>query len=315
MENLSGVKGSYPAKSKANTERSLEFRCPQCYKLYVTTSSDIYSSEPQFECEACHALFSFSYPPMNPKAIYTKTLSLPQVGKLSRENSESRDPSEKQKKVADVKTAGKTAVNRSSMSFKMADKNFSNSPELTACVKCGTGNPRGMTECYKCGVVLAKAKIQAQHGGLPSLVKMWQELLHDYENVTKHLAFVDRCEELQALPFALKKYKDVKIAKPQDSMAKQMTNSVVVRVLTSRARSLSRHKHLRWLNSARKLPWQNMFRVSPLVLGFCLIVTSISHITPTNFAGAGAAILSLYLGILYFLKGRINLKDIWISSL
>jgi transcription elongation factor Elf1 len=297
IENEPGVKGSYPAKSKSkfSSERELEFRCPQCFKLYKTVSSDIYSSEPEFECEACHAQFSFSYPPMNPKAIYTKSLSLPQVGKLAKKSIPTQKASLRQRPNVEVKKeAGRELL-----------------PEFLTCANCGSTNPRGVQDCYRCGVVLSKAHIQATHMGLPSLVKMWQDLLQDYDNMTKHLAFVDRCEDLQALPFALKKYKDLKVVKPQDSLATQMINSVVIRVVTSQARRISKWPGMGWTAKIKDLPWKNMFRATPLFLGLSLVVLGILKFANPNFVGGGAAILSLYLGTLYFYKGRVAWKDIW----
>ena len=294
MENLTLVKESHSTSRalRSGSERELEFRCPQCFKLYKTTSSDIYSSEPQFECEICHALFSFAYPPANPKAIYTKTLTLPQVGRLAK------------KVVQNPSIAPAAGVSNPAKAV----------PELISCAKCGTSNPRGVQDCLKCGVVLSKAQIQAQHLSLPSLVRMWQELIHDYENLTKHMAFVDRCEDLQALPFALKKYKDLKAVQPQDEVASQMFKSVLFRVVSRQVGRVRQIPGLRALSKIKNWPWDNILRTAPVVVGFGLVLAGGLKLANPNFVGGGVALLFLYLGTFYFAKGRLSWRDFWDSS-
>ncbi len=286
MENFESVNNNTSAvKNGANFGASLvgdfasiEFRCPQCFKLYRVNTKDIYSSQPQFECQTCHANFVFDYPPKNVKAIYTRALSLPQVGKLSK------------------------------LGNRVLSKKGS---ELKACPKCLTMNPRGVNECYKCGVVFSKIEM-VQHepkaGHLPSLMKMWQDLMHDYNNMTKHMAFVDRCEELHALPFALKKYKDLKEVQPQDSLAHQMLNSVLIKSLSRQASQVVDHRFLSFL---KEVPYANLLRVFPLVLGALLILLGLLSNGSRNFAGGGVAFLVLILGLTYVLKGRLDWRDFW----
>lgn len=270
--------GSIPSKSKSENDQILEFRCPQCYKLYRSNTQSIQSNQPQFECHSCHAQFIFDYPPKNPKTIYTRALSLPQVGKLSRLDTQAL---------------------------------MKKGPELKTCPKCSTMNPRGVKECYKCGVIFAKLEMgpgDVRQGQLPSLIRMWQELLHDYNNITKHMAFVDRCEELQALPFALKKYKELKEVQPQDSLAHQMLNSVLVKSLSRQAGQMVEHRSLSFL---KKIPYANLSRVAPIFLGFLSILIGLFGHGSRNFAGGGVAFLVLVFGFVYFSKGRISLQDFW----
>jgi len=277
MENLDSV-NNITAK-----EKDLEFRCPQCFKLYRVNQKHIHSNQPQFECQSCHANFVFDYPPKNAKALYTrlvdtKSLSLPQVGKLS-------------------------TVEGKRLSRKSA--------EFRECPKCQTMNPRGVSECYKCGIVFQKAEMiqqEARNGGLPSLIKLWHELLHDYTNLTKHMQFVDRCEEMHALPFALKKYNELKEVQPQDSLASQMLNSVLMKSLSRRT---SQVVDSRFLSFLKQIPYGNIFRLVPLALSLSLILVGVLGHGKRNFAGGGVAFLVMILGFIYVTKGRISWRSFW----
>jgi hypothetical protein len=247
-------------------DKALEFRCPQCLKLYSVTSKQIFSRAPQFECAKCHCQFSFSYPPEAGQRVTPKALATPQVLKLS----------------------------------KMEKKK---SAELKPCLHCQSLNPRGASECYKCGVVFAKAQVSTKT--LPSLMKMWQDLLSDYSNMRKHIEFVDRCEDLQALPFALKKYQTLRETQPHDSLAQEMFSSVIVKSLARKS------KKLPFVHSFLQLPWANIFRISPLVCGGSILVVGLLREDSRNFAGAGVALLALTLGLAYFFTGRVRWSDFW----
>ena len=258
----------------------IEFRCPQCFKLYCTEADDVQSAQPQFECQVCHAEFAFDFPPENPKSVLTRSLSLPQVGKLAE---------------VTVQSEAETQ------------------PELTVCPKCATPNPRPQAECYKCGVILAKAKQLT--AGRPSLMRMWQELMQDYTNITKHMAFVNRCEDLQALPFALKRYQSLKEVQPQDSLATQMLNSVLVRSLSAQTRTWVAHpKFASTRELLKSIPWHNLLRSSPLAFGSVMILVGLLDRGHRNMLGGGVTLLVLTLGFVAFLKGRVAVSDFWRSK-
>ncbi|GIL18704.1 MAG: hypothetical protein BroJett040_24550 [Oligoflexia bacterium] len=255
---------------------SYEFRCPQCFKLYKVQKSDILSSQPHFECQACQVQFTFDYPPKNPRAIYTRVVNT-QLPKLMNG------------KIQNIKAKR---------------------PELKKCPKCQTMNPRSAADCIKCQVVFEKVEAlspaDAKAGGAPSLLKAWQDLMHDYNNLTKHLAFVDRCEEMHALPFALKKYKELKEVQPHDSLAQQMVNSVLLKALEKQAQTAAK---LPLIRQMRELPWRKIARVSPVVISILMImIGTISHAN-RNLVGIGASLLLLTLGLAWFFKGRIHPDD------
>ena len=147
----------------------IDVRCPECQKLYRIDTRDIVSELPYFDCIQCHVTFTVQI-----------------------------DQSVQQKFV--VQTL------RSQTDLKLKEQRLN--PEfLKICPKCRTLNLKSTKECHKCQLIFANYQLsQAEDGVLPSLVKAWNEILKDYHDFAKHLAFVHQCEELQAIPFALKKY-------------------------------------------------------------------------------------------------------------
>ncbi len=170
--------------SGANQLAHFNIRCPACNKLYRVDSREIHSAVPYFDCSACKVRFCFDYPPTNVNKIETRVVSMKDTFQIE----DGLDQAEL--------------------------------PELRKCPKCEAMNPRLTKECIKCGIIFDKVESvtpeEARLGAIPSLVKAWQDLMSDYDNIKKHMAFVDRCEELQALPYALKKYQTLKEVQPRD---------------------------------------------------------------------------------------------------
>lgn len=252
----------------------LRTRCPQCHKLYRIDTRDIKSSEPHFRCMVCESSFAFSYPPANPLDVPARLL---QASLLPSPKSAERRP-------LDVK----------------------------ACPKCQALNAKGATECGGCGVIFARLEglpLDAKMGALPSLVKAWQDLIADYDNLTKHMAFVHRCEELQAIPYALKKYRDLKEVQPQDQIADEMLHRVLARRLTRPAGWVVQHPTLRRV--ASRIHWARMRKIAPWAVSALLILMGLTNSELKNFAGIGASILFVTFGLHLFFKGRIELSDFW----
>ncbi|PWU18676.1 MAG: hypothetical protein C5B49_06820 [Bdellovibrio sp.] len=248
--------------------------CPSCRKRYSIDTRDIHSSEPQFECLACLTTFSFVFPtdtPMNAKS---------QIVRLGRQPLEGRiDP-----KVTDVKT----------------------------CPKCSAMNARGSAECRRCGVIFSRLEglpLDASLGALPSLVKAWHDLMDDYENLTKHLAFVSRCEDLQAIPFALKKYQDLKRAQPHDGLAQEMFHRVLARRFIEQAQNVTKHPFCQRI--IHEPNWPRIRKVAPWSVAIVLILLGLTSHTLKNLAGLGVAALFITVGLLLFFRGRIRFSDFW----
>lgn len=261
----------------ANTLAHFNVRCPSCTKLFRIDSREIKSSSPYFDCTTCKTRFTFDYPPANVNRIETRMISQKDTFQLE------------------------DSIDQEAV------------PELRKCPKCASLNPRLSKECLKCGVIFERVEnlpaTDAALGAIPSLVKAWQELLSDYDNLKKHLAFVNRCEDLQALPYALKKYQSLKEAQPQDDVAQQMFHQVLLKNLRGRAEKISGVPQIQALFG--KINWARVRKVSPMVIGISLVLIGLTTSSARNMVGIGAAILFLVIGLTVFFKGRLSLDDFW----
>jgi hypothetical protein len=273
--------------------RVYNMRCPSCAKLYRVDAKDIVSSSPHFDCQACRTQFTFDYPPRHPHAIPTRPLKLPQFSPVSELDFENDIPKEFVRK----------------------------------CPKCGAFNTKAAEDCHKCHVILARAEgmaLEPKSGALPSLIRAWQELLSDYENVTKHIAFVDRCEDLQAIPFALKKYQALKEAQPHDDVARKMFEQVWMKSLVHGADRMVRASEIRryiadfkgsrfykklYKSVVLSVNWPRVIKISPWALYTLLILVGMTSASLRNLVGIGASLFFMHLGLRLFFKGRVGLDD------
>ena len=255
-----------------NADKAIyKVHCPSCQKLYQVQSSELKTAFPHFDCRVCQTTFTFENPPPNPSAVLTKV-----VRPIRRE----------------IKKE---------------------SAELKKCMQCQKLNPRAAKECYFCGIVFEKAEIVQPEmknlGGLPSLMKAWSDLMRDYSNFAKHVAFVDRCEDLQALPFALKKYQELKEMQPQDKLAVDMFHSVLFRNISNRAEKIP--ILMKAKEAFEKVNWKRVWKISPFVISAVLIMMGAARPGWRNFIGAGVSLLFLTVGFYITLKGRLKISDIW----
>lgn len=275
-----------PMVKGANLWQHFNVRCPACSKLYRIDSKEIKSSQPHFECVTCDTKFTFDFPPQNLAKIETRALnvSVPEIEESFEE---------------------------------VAVEAKSENANLKTCPKCGSSNPSLNAECVKCQVIFDKVEnlpMDVKLGAFPSLVKAWQELFGDYDNLKKHLAFVDRCEDLQALPFALKKYQALKEAQPHDPVAQRMVVAV-----TMKTKGLQRI-HAKLMKTgiisvgaawATHIPWTRVKKLAPLVVAGGFMLYGMSNAGARNLIGIGVAVIFLTVGLTIFIKGRISADDFW----
>jgi ribosomal protein L40E len=252
----------------------LNVRCPSCQKNYRIDTRDIKSSEPHFECLVCQSVFGFMYPPASSSAVQARVIrqSLVPLEKLVSD------------RPMDVKT----------------------------CAKCTALNAKGSKECRLCGVNFDQIQDLPLDPALrarPSLKKAWKDLMTDYSNVRKHLAFMERCEDLEALPFALKKYQDLKATQPHDNFADEMLHRVWARSVAKKFGDFS--ETLKISSMARRINWIRAGKLLPWISSTVFLVVGFSQPAYRNLAGVGAALLFITLGLHLMVKGRITFDDFW----
>ncbi len=258
--------------------RVYNMRCPSCAKLYKVEAKDVSSSSPHFDCQFCRTQFTFDYPPTHPHSIQTRPLKLSNFSAISELDF----------------TDG-------------IEKEF-----VRKCSKCGTFNSKAAEECQKCQVIFSKIEglpLEPKTGALPSLMRAWQELLEDYENVTKHIAFVDRCEDLQAIPYALRKYQALKEAQPQDTVAQEMFKKVWMKSLGQKANRLVEASRIMLL--LNRVNWPKVVKLSPWVLYAAMVLVGATSAQFRNLVGIGVALFFMHLGLRVFFRGGLHLEDLW----
>lgn len=244
----------------APTWRHFNVRCPSCSKLYRVSSDSLLSQQPHFECKACHSQFSFEQPSKDTVRISTHLVSLP----------------------------------------KLNSQNFAAAPAeiasyLKECPKCKTTNPKNLEDCVQCGVNFKKLEQSfdplTKSRIVPSLLRAWTELMQDYENLKKHFSFVERCEEFQALPYALKRYELLKEVQPQDRVADQMWKHVFMKV-----QSNQNWKKLQASKTWRAMPIKDMLVWSPIIFAGVIAVIGAFNYQHRNLIGVAAAIVLIFIG-------------------
>jgi hypothetical protein len=270
----------------AGTERpsneKIKIRCPSCSKLYGVNVCEIKSSSPHFICQICGVKFTFTYPALNAENIQTRIID--------------RHPQEK-------------------THFSANDERH-----LKSCPKCGSLNGINAHECYSCQVIFDKVRdLSFKNEGiktLPSLVRIWQELLLDFDNHAKHEAFISECESVQALSFAHYRYEQYLEAQPQNEFVKKMRQEVLWRVAhnseigTGEASMLNKMttqlENSAFVQKFNEINWGYIFYWSAPISSIILFVIGISNLGLRNFIGFAAALMFLWVGLSYLFQGGIG---------
>ena len=268
--------------------------------------------DPEFECINCNNIFAIETPIQDPKKIVTRLLFRPQellndnIDQAS-ESVAAGEASENSKRSnSDSCTFVKSKLKKIGINSKIEEFGT----EVKSCPKCSALNPKAFKECIKCGVIFSRLEnlpLDPKLGAIPSLVRAWQDLMSDYTNLKKHFAFLDQCEELKALPYALKKYEDLKSVQQQDQIAREMLHRTLFRQFARKANNLSsRYPMVRFLSN---LPWARIFKIAPVCFALFFILIGIFSQSLRNLVGIGVAIGFIYLGMMTFVQGRIHWRD------
>ena len=232
---------------------------------------DLEEISPEFKCSSCESHIRLKTPIKNSRNVQVELLA-----------------------PGTVATALKTLVVNSQR-------------DVRKCPKCFSLQLKNHDECNKCGVLFSRLEglpLEQQIGALPSLVKAWQDLMSDYSNLRKHFEFVDRCEDLRAIPFALKKYEELKSVQPQDEIAQNMLQKVIMR----RFSRVSPDQYP-WVKLVMNWPWIRIGRLAPLLLAVILVAAGLAFPGLRNLVGLGVATAFVTIGFVVFSTGRFDPRD------
>jgi len=258
----------------------VDLRCPECCKLYRIDTRDIISDSPHFDCIQCKVTFQVEADPESPRNLITKTANQMHLSQL----------------------------------------NFHelNPEAIRKCPKCACSNLKSKVECIKCGVIFEKYDKSEREGGvLPSVARAWSELLQDYNNIAKHMSFVDQCDELMAIPYALKKYEELRELQPFDEIANQMHERVLLKNFAKKSynqlrSNLSKYPQiLIFKDFVWRISWARYLRISTWLLPLSFIGWGTFDSQLRNLIGLGVSFLFLRVAIQFFVKGEIKVKDLW----
>ena len=248
----------------APTWKHFNVRCPCCDKLYRIETAQIISASPHFACKVCHAVFSFNKPTSETRFVKAQVVSAARLHQIT--------------EVSEL---------------------HAESSHLFKCKKCGSWNTKNATDCVKCGVNFSRLEESfdplTEMKVMPSLVRAWSELVQDFNNLQKHISFVSRCEELQALPFALKRYEMLREIQPQDRIADQMWKHVMLK-----AQGLQAVQKISGVH--QRLPWATLRKCAPFVLVGLCVFFGLLESQNRNLLGVAAALLFLIVGSRAFQK-------------
>ncbi|MDW8190990.1 MAG: hypothetical protein RMK80_08440 [Pseudobdellovibrionaceae bacterium] len=238
----------------------VDIRCPECEKLYRLDTRDLISDSPHFDCIVCKTTFTVTPDPQSPRNLISKSVY-------------------------------------KQIKYQLIDLDTINTEAVKLCPKCHKINPKKSSECLHCGIIFVKwERAQRGTGLLPGLIKAWEDLMNDYDNMMKHLAFVGQCEELQALPLALKKYEELKALQPSDPIANKMYQKLVFKIINHEKVTTKP-----WVSFLfRKTIWIQFFQI--LSWGLPIVFIIIGLLTPglRNIIGFGSAWLFLRAAIYFF---------------
>lgn len=251
---------------EGSAPEKLHMRCPSCAKLYEVEEKDIHSSEPQFQCVACQTRFTFSYPPIDFRNIACR--------------------------ICDAE--GQDAFDDMMKSQR-------------SCPKCGALSPREAEECYSCHVIFSRLDGLPQDPALraqPSLVRKWKAVVDDFENEKAHEDFIESCQRLEALNFAVSKYIDMKQALGGDEVCEQRLRQLQA------LQDLALRQSVQPAASRPAAPAVVYNLKSILVyliygVSLFLIVWGASSLGHRNLVGLGVALACLETGVLLTVRGRL----------
>ncbi|MGE3757240.1 MAG: hypothetical protein AB7H97_05765, partial [Pseudobdellovibrionaceae bacterium] len=186
---------------------------------------------------------------------------------------------------------------------------------VKTCSKCGHENTWDAGECSYCQVVFEKlrdlplGKVRASG----NLIKIWTDLVLDFGDQEKHLAFISQGERENCLEFCELRYKQYLEIQAFDETAQNYLRLVRLRhQQTHKEEEKPTFRPSFWLknmevNKLKTLDWKKLsIKMSPYFCGILMILVGFFIGGLRNLVGIGAAFLILWTGLSLYLGDRFN---------
>jgi hypothetical protein len=247
-------------------EEKIQFRCPQCKKLFITQKSRLFERETYFQCTGCFCEFYFQS-----DWIKEGTVATFRVGE------------------------------------KPANEEEMIQAQMFPCPKCASLNVRDAKECHSCRVVLDRVRnlpLDPSFKATPSLMRLWEEVVNNYDNPQWHDQFVKGCERGGALKLAEYQYRTLLASMGADAVASMRLQQIEALLLLEMERN--RPKPFEFLRQMEH--WQLLVLFGPPVVGLTCIIIGMIRMESRNLVGFGVALMVMVGGIEYLAKDLIFSK-------
>jgi hypothetical protein len=285
----------------SGSSSSYKMRCPTCQKLYSVQSEQIENATAalKFQCVSCQE-------PFQARLAHNGGVGFVEVSILGATDSISQSPRARSETQTVLEKSIEKRTEKPSAEGPLRARQTVEKVPLAVselrCPKCGSRNVLSATDCRFCGVVFSKVKLNSDiesDPGLaahPQLIQLWEAALSNYEEPSRHEAFIKACAEAEYLQFAGLKYSKLLAITPHDETARVMKTRVIA--LAS----------LKTVQAQVKSP--KPFRIpsiNNIMLGSGGGLMMMGMILPTvrNLAGVGFAALILAIGVRFFMRPEI----------
>lgn len=303
MENLESV-------------QKVVFSCPSCQKAYESEVQHIQSSTPVFFCQQCSHFFGFNYQlgiqhPVTFKIDAQGGLQNRVESSVSHESQsalESRviagafDQPERPEFLNERPLETEVTM-RDSKELSLTAESLDAS--AVTCPLCSHSNGASQKECARCGLDFERYKEKQERiersqkhqvfetGSDDDLEFQWKSLLNEWNDESRHQAFLSLCDKKKCLSFAAGKYNKYLLEKPQDVWAKKMKT----RIRSLAESELMVQKSKTRMRQKRKTPYLRYLTALGLLMAIGLILTGLMVREFSSLVSVGLSMTIFIVGL------------------
>lgn len=175
---------------------------------------------------------------------------------------------------------------------------------MKSCPKCGHPNHREAVECRACTVIFEKIKglpLDPEVKATPRLVRLWNDVLADFESAETHKKFLSACAREKAWSFAEMKYENVASVQPQDEWIQTWYGHIRQGPAEWLKKDESEQRFFEAYFESRQSSslWRAFKPWIPQFVAASLILTGLIYSHLSALVGLGVALLIIQLGIDY----------------